>query len=243
MRTAVVPYARVEVVRALRADSDPRVAAAATAWIAELERPREPADLPPQHCHAFWRVLKQPLSRALAAQVAASDDVEAIQSIAVNPTLPPDIAEALSRHPDAGVRAALAGHAEQFAVFVTDPDPEVRAVVAIRAGLTAEQIAVLAVDPDAVLADHPDFRVRALVALDPEADPALIARLSADPDPWVRKAMARCPRLPAGRLAALLDDPELATDSAANPSLGWEAVVDGLSRGAGPASAAGRRTG
>jgi hypothetical protein len=40
--------------------------------------------------------------------------------------------------------------------------------------------------------------------------------------------MARCPRLPVGRITALLDDAELAADAAANPSLDWKSVVDAL---------------
>ncbi|MFF5233642.1 hypothetical protein [Dactylosporangium sp. NPDC000521] len=327
--------------RFLLTDPDPQVAAAAAASIAEQDRLMEPADLPGQHCHAFWWVLQRPLSQALAEQVAASDDVEAIQYIINNPTLPPDIVEMLSHHPEAGVRARVAGRAdliaERVAALAADPDPAVRAVVATRTGLTGEQIdalaadpddavrtaiathayvsegerailageadldpqeavrwarsenprlrrraaqrpelpsdtvALLAADPDAAvranlalyhpgapgelllscflenrdrtkllslpqfpesglsrLADHADPVVRLLVARDPDADPAVIAHLTTDPHQSVRKAMARCPRLPSDRITALLNDAELAADAAANPSLDWRTVVEAL---------------
>ncbi|MFF0254722.1 hypothetical protein ACFYPW_19705 [Micromonospora zamorensis] len=68
-------------------------------------------------------------------------------------------------------------------------------------------------------ADDPDPAVRRLVALDPHADPELVDRLSTDPDANVRQAMAGSPRLPAPRIVALLDDPELAEAAAANPAL------------------------
>lgn len=341
VRRFVVPYARRDDLQLLRTDSDPRVAAAAAASIADQGRLMEPADLPKQHCHALWSVLQRPLSRALAEQVAASDDVEAVRYITGNPTIPLDVVEMLSHHPDIEVRARIAGRAdltaERVAAFAADPDPSVRAVVATRTGLTGEQIAVLAADPDDAvrmavalhayvseeerkvlagsidldperarswarsenprlrrraarrpdlppetvallaadldagvranlalyhpgapselllscflenrdrtmllslpqfprsglshLANHADPRVRVLVARDPDADPTVIEHLTTDPHWYVRKAMARCPRLPVGRITALLDDAELAADAAANPSLDWKSVVDAL---------------
>ncbi|MBG0567062.1 hypothetical protein [Actinoplanes aureus] len=69
--------------------------------------------------------------------------------------------------------------------------------------------------------------MRLLVARDPDVDPSVIAHFTTDPHPCVRKAMARCPRLPGDRLTALLDDAELAAD-AANPSLDWESVIRAL---------------
>lgn len=44
-------------------------------------------------------------------------------------------------------------------------------------------------------------------------------RLTRDADPQVRADAARHPRLPQDRIAALLDDPELAHRAAANPAL------------------------
>lgn len=68
-------------------------------------------------------------------------------------------------------------------------------------------------------ADDSDPAVRRLVALDPHADPTLVDLLTTDPDATVQQAMASCPRLPVPRIAALLDDPELAEAAAANPAL------------------------
>ncbi|MBQ1023948.1 hypothetical protein [Micromonospora sp. C95] len=341
VRRFAVPYAWHDDLRFLLTDPDPQIAAAAAASIAEHGRLMEPADLPEHHCHAFWWVLQRPLSQALAEQVAASEDVEAVQSIADNPALPPTIIETLAHHPETEIRARIAGRAdltaEQVAALAADPDPAVRAVVATRAGLTGEQIAnlsadlddavrlaitthaylteeeraildgnadlepieaarwarsrnprlrrraaqrpdlppelvaLLALDTDATVranlalnhpgapgevllnsfldgrhrtellalpqfprnslshyANHTDPDVRLLVARDPEVDPAVIARLVTDPHPCVRKAMARCPRLPRDRLSALLDDAELAADAAANPTLDWEKIIRAL---------------
>jgi hypothetical protein len=68
-------------------------------------------------------------------------------------------------------------------------------------------------------ADHADPAVRRLVALDPHADPTLVDRLTTDPDATVRETMASCSRLPVPRIAAFLDDPELAEAAASNPAL------------------------
>ncbi|MGS2617863.1 hypothetical protein ACVCAH_25565 [Micromonospora sp. LZ34] len=55
-----------------------------------------------------------------------------------------------------------------------------------------------------------DPALRRFIALDPHANPELVDRLSTDPDATVRQAMASSPRLPAPRITALLNDPELA---------------------------------
>jgi hypothetical protein len=341
VRRFAVPYAWRDGLRFLLADPDPQVAAAAAASIAEHERLMEPADLPEHHCHAFWWVLQRPLSQALAERVAASGDLDAIQAIAKNPTLAPAVGGILSHHPEAEVRARIAGRADltadQVAALAADPHPAVRAVVATRTELANEQVAALAADPDdtvrttiashahvsdeerAILAgnagldpdqalrwassenprlrrraaqhpglplqmvdhlavdpdatvranlalhhpaapgelllncfldggnrtallalpqfphaglsrfaDHADPHVRLLVARDPDADPAVIGHLTTDPHAYVRRTMARCPRLPVHRLTALLNDAELAADAAANPSLDWASVIEAL---------------
>ncbi|WP_431045733.1 translation initiation factor 2 [Streptomyces sp. P1-3] len=66
-------------------------------------------------------------------------------------------------------------------------------------------------------ADAPDER--RLAVLDPGLAPGTADRLTRDPDPAVRAGAARHPRLPGGRLLALLDDEELAQHAAANPAL------------------------
>jgi hypothetical protein len=320
-------------------DPHPQVAAAAAEAVAERLRLRGPADLPDQHCHAFWWVLQMPLSRELAEQVVASGDREATAWIAANPTMPADLVETLSRHPDADVRTALTGQnltAEQVRRLAGDPDPSVRSGIAARAGLPddlvrqlvndpdpqvrrilaehafvsdddraalkltetdlpnairwarsdnprlrrraasvtglpADLVAVLADDPDAVVreklatthpeapgelllrcflegrarhelpgrpqfpidglarfATHEDPEVRALALRDPAIDPATADLLTSDSDDRVRGAAARCPRLPADRITALLDDPSLVTDAAANPALDWETALERL---------------
>jgi hypothetical protein len=342
LRRYAIPSVTRDTLAFLLDDPDPTVAAEAADALAERERLMQPADLPEHHCHAFWWVLHRPLSRALAEQVVASGDVEAVRTIATNDTLPSDLVDALSHNPDCEARTRIAARpdltGEQVQRLATDPDPAVRAVVATRAGLTAGQIERLAADPDetvrtavathayvsekdrqildgheelnpgdvrrwarsdnprlrrraaqrpdlpgdlvtvlaadsdqrvrAELAQHhpdapadlllscyladgqsrprllsrPQFpsadlarfahdadpEIRALAARDPEADPALIAHLVTDPAECVRRRMARCPRLPADRMIALLNDPELARDAAANPALPWVTVVERL---------------
>ena len=312
--------------RTLLTDSSPEVRTAAAESVAERERVMQPTDLPEQHCHAFWYVLQRPLSRALIDRVLATDDVEALQFVAINPTTPPDAVETLLRHTDIGVRHGVATRADltsgQLLRLIADPAVEVRRAVSTHPGLTEQQradidigtddanfdplegrrsadhdaivaglhqarqwagsvnrllrrraahhpnlpldlVAALADDPDlgvrvllahnhpqapaalllrcflehhrsrerlgslpqfpkaglARFVDHPDPAVRRLVALDPYADAELVGRLSADPDIVVRTAMADCPRLPLERITALLDDPELAEQAAANPAL------------------------
>lgn len=61
--------------------------------------------------------------------------------------------------------------------------------------------------------------MRRLALLDPGLPGDVADRLTRDPDPQVRADAARHPRLPQERIAALLDDPELAHGAAANPAL------------------------
>ncbi|MBB4752750.1 hypothetical protein [Actinoplanes lobatus] len=320
--------------RVLLTDPDPEVAAVAAESIAEHERIMRPADLPDQHCHAFWRTLHRPLSRELAEQVLTSGDREAILSMSRNPSLPPDLVNLLAGHTDpeirvhAAYREGLTG--SQIAQLVADAEAEVRAAIGAHAGLAAEHVARLAADPDdgvraavathahlnaaeramldgpitdvalaarsahpvlrrraagrpdlpldlvaalahdpvdgvrlelarhhphapaelllrcylenprqsdlpsrpgfpltglARFADHADPRIRRLVALDPQADPSVLIALTEDPDAGVRQTMARCPHLPADRIIALLNHPELARHAAANPAIDVVAVL------------------
>lgn len=64
-----------------------------------------------------------------------------------------------------------------------------------------------------------DPAVRRLALLDPAIPAETADRLTRDPDAQVREDAARHPRLPQDRIAALLDDPELAHRAAANPAL------------------------
>jgi len=85
-----------------------------------------------------------------------------------------------------------------------------------------------------LLTEHPRFPVtglgtrfmdaaapdeRRLAVLDPHLAPGTADRLTLDPDAAVRAGAARHPRLPGGRLLALLDDEELGEHAAANPAL------------------------
>ncbi|GAA2598153.1 hypothetical protein GCM10010435_91900 [Winogradskya consettensis] len=300
---------------ALLADPEPQVRATIAAAIAEDERVMQPGDLPETHMHAFWAVLQRPLSRALVDQVMASGDEAALYFVGPNPSTPPDVVQALLRHPSPVVRARVADRADlspgQLDSLATDPDIGVRTAVSVHPGLTEQQrtgiditvsdgqysysrhvpgplddavrwarsvnpllrrraarhpelpgdlVTQLADDDDrgvrvllalhhpdappslllraflenrgrfplparfptaglAAFADHTDPPVRRLVALDPDAGPELVDRLCTDPDLAVRQAMASCPRLPVGRIVALLDNPELAEHAAANPAL------------------------
>ncbi|WP_051799524.1 hypothetical protein [Catenuloplanes japonicus] len=105
VRRFAAPYAWRDDLRLLLSDPDPRVAVAAAVAVAERERLMEPADLPQHHCHAFWWVLQRRLSSALAEQVVASDDLNAVRSVAVNATTPPHLIQILSQHPHTKIRA------------------------------------------------------------------------------------------------------------------------------------------
>jgi hypothetical protein len=319
---------------ALMADPVPEIRATIVAATAEDQRVMQPADLPDHHCHGFWAVLQRPLSRALVDQVVASGDEAALYFVGPNPSTPPDVVQALLRHPSTEVRRRLAGRTdlscEQLLELAADPAVEVRTAVSAHPGLTEQQragidievttvagdghygsrrrcryddhafvdervppladalrwarsvnpllrrraarnpklpadlVTVLADDADlgvrvllaqhhpdappalllncflehqgcgreqltelpqfptmglAAFADHTDPAVRRLVARDPHASAELVERLLTDPDITVRQTMAACACLPATRIVALLDDPDLAEHAAANPSL------------------------
>ncbi|GAA1653208.1 hypothetical protein [Actinoplanes couchii] len=200
----------------LTTDPDQGVAAVAAGRIAERERVMQPADLPPQHCHATWDVVQRPLSPALAEQIAASGDLEIIRSVAWNKTLPAHLVAALSRHPDTEVRGGIAAGAdltvEQIAALVADAAPEVRAAAATRPDLTPEQIATLAADPveevRTRIAEHAYLseNERAALAYKADFDPAEWARSG---NPRKRRRAAEHPELPAELVAVLAADSDV----------------------------------
>lgn len=157
---------------------------------------------------------REDLPADLVALLGHDPDVQVRRALARIGHLPPDLVVHLSQDPDEQVRTALARH-----------HPEAPGELLLRCYLDDQGRDWLPSRPRfplaglALFADHPDPLARTLAALDPEADPELIGRLLADPDPEVRHAMARCPRLPADRITALLDDEELAEPAAANPAL------------------------
>jgi hypothetical protein len=326
---AAVPYLLDESSRAaLTADPVPEIREIIIAALAEEQRVMRPADLPDRHCHALWAVLQRPLSRALVDQVVVGGDESALYFVGTNPSTPPDVVQALLRHPAPEIRRRIASRTdlslEQVLQLAGDPAAEVRTAVSVHPALTERQragidIDVAVVDGDghygscrhaaaddgvtaihdatrwarsvnpllrrraarnphlpadlvtvltddvdlgvrvllarhhpgaspelllrcfleyrrcgreqltelaqfptrrlAAFADHADPALRRLATRDPEADPALVERLCTDPDTSVRQAAAACPRLPANRIIALLDDPELAEHAAANPAL------------------------
>jgi hypothetical protein len=184
---------------------------------------------------------------AVATHAYVSDDDQAI--LDGNADLDPDQAVRWARSENPRLRRRAAQRPELPAklvhVLAVDPDMQVRANLALHHpgapgalllscyldNRNRTELLTLPQFPQAGLsrfADHADPHVRLLAARDPNADPALISHLTTDPDPCVRKMAARCPRLPADRLTALLNHPELAADAAANPSLDWKSVIEAL---------------
>ena len=157
--------------------------------------------LPTLEQSAAWARSVNPLLRRRAAR---------------DPRLPADLAAALADDSDPEVRRRLAHH-----------HPAAPPALLLRAfrehpGGGCDYLPLLPRFPRAGLArfaDDEDPGVRRLTALDPAAPPEVVERLLGDPDESVRQAMARCPRLPLRRLAALLEDEGLAEPAAANPAL------------------------
>jgi hypothetical protein len=160
-----------------------------------------------------------PLAEALAW--ARSVNPLLRRRAARNRELPMALVTDLADDPDLGVRVILARC-----------HPDAPPALLLRCyldyhGCGRDQLSELPQFPTeglASFADHHDSAVRRLVALDPQATPELIQRLSTDSDASVRQAMARCPRLPAADIIALLDNPDLAEHAAANTALPLEQI-------------------
>ncbi|MDM4721559.1 hypothetical protein QTQ03_18910 [Micromonospora sp. WMMA1363] len=144
-----------------------------------------------------------------------------------NAEIPADIVDILADDPDPGVRVLLAQH-----------HPAASPALLLRCYLEyyccgRDRLSELPQFPTeglARFAENPDPGIRRLVALDPHADPEVVDRLSTDLDATVRQAMASSPRLPAPRVTALLNDPELAEAAAANPALTVDHIQQILDR-------------
>ncbi|OJF12875.1 hypothetical protein BG844_18325 [Couchioplanes caeruleus subsp. caeruleus] len=192
---------------ALMTDPVPEIRATVTAALAEDLRVMRPADLPDHHCHGFWAVLQRPLSRALVDQVVAGGDEAALYLVAPNPSTPPDVVQALLRHPATEVRRRLAGRTdlsrEQLRELAADPAVEVRTAVSVHPGLTEQQRAGIDIDVSTVPGNgHYHSRERR-----PSLADAL--RWARSVNPLLRRRAARHPELPAEWVTVLADDLDL----------------------------------
>ncbi|ANZ39247.1 hypothetical protein BBK82_27475 [Lentzea guizhouensis] len=124
-------------------------------------------------------------------------DSDAVALVAQYRTLPAELAETLSRHPDRRVRRALARNAS------TPP--------ALLARLSSEDFVSFAlaenpatpVEVLVTLAAHESFAVRRVTALRTDLPPALYEQLARDENQVVRAALAGNPALPAAVRARL----------------------------------------
>ncbi|PTA46616.1 hypothetical protein C8054_08985 [Micromonospora sp. RP3T] len=204
--------------QALLEDEVPDVRAAAVASVAFWQRVMEPADLPDQHCHAFWSVLQRPLSRALIDQVLASGDTAALRVMGGNPSVPPDVVETLLRHPDPSVRQGVTGRADltgdHLVRLAADPAVEVRTAVSTHPGLTERQRAGIDIDVTTVPDDghfgSADVRCRWVPYPDDAAQKITDAlRWARSVNPLLRRRAARNAELPADVVTMLADDTDL----------------------------------
>ncbi|WFB05845.1 translation initiation factor 2 [Streptomyces sp. LX-29] len=134
-----------------------------------------------------------------------------------DPALPAELVVRLARDDDLGVRVLLAHNHPS-------PPPELllRSYLEHRRparDLLTEHLCFPVAGLGARFADADAPDERRLAVLDPGLAPGTADRLTRDPDPAIRAGAARHPRLPAGRLLALLDDEELGEHAAANPAL------------------------
>ncbi|WP_433261927.1 hypothetical protein ACQPWR_21290 [Micromonospora vinacea] len=204
--------------QALLEDEAPEVREAAVASVAHRQQLMEPADLPDEHSHKFWYVLRRPLSRALVEKVLARGDAAALRVLAENPSVPPDVVETLLRHPEPSVRQGVAGRAdlsgEHLVRLAADPAVEVRTAVSTHPGLSEPQRASIDIDVTIVPGDghfgSADVRCRGIPYPDgaaPELTDAL--RWAGSVNPLLRRRAARNAELPAEIVTILADDPDL----------------------------------
>ncbi|MDI1461306.1 hypothetical protein QEZ54_10035 [Catellatospora sp. KI3] len=228
---------------ALREDPDAGVRAAALSAHTRHTTALEVDDLPDRHDPAYHdAIMNRRLSTAVVARALAGGDPSDLHMLAYNPSTPPEAVARLARHPSSSIRAQLAARTdldpELIGLLAADPDIEVRLVLSRHHPQTPAEalLRTFLEDPGPhrwPLTAHPNFpvtglarfgqhgdpQVRRLATLDPQADPLLIERLTFDNDPDVRDAAAACPRLPADRLAFLLEDEDLAQAAATNTAL------------------------
>ncbi|WP_433534392.1 HEAT repeat domain-containing protein [Micromonospora sp. CA-249363] len=207
---------RAQLREALLHDDVPEVRAATVHFHAERERVQEPADLP-ANGYAYRGMLSDlRLSPALIEYVLADrDGRQGADAMATNPTLPPEVVEALFDHPSADVRRSLAQRDDltrtQLARLAADPDVSVRTAVSIHPALSEMDRAAIDIDvttaPWDRRTDH-CWHIRS--ALPPQSlpPPAESVRLATSVNPLLRRRAAVDPRLPADVVAMLVDDPD-----------------------------------
>lgn len=217
---AAVPHSLDESSReALLADPVPEIQEVIDAALGEDQRVMQPADLPDHHCHGFWAVLQRPLSRALIDQVVASGDDAALHFVASNRSTPPDVVQALLRHPAADVRRQVAGRVdlnrEQLLELAADPAVEVRTAVSVHPGLTEQDRARIDIDVT-TFEGNGHYGLRHQCQLDEHifADrcvPSLAdaLRWARSVNPLLRRRAACNSELPTNLVASLADDPDL----------------------------------
>ncbi|MFE0643097.1 hypothetical protein ACFW2Y_15990 [Streptomyces sp. NPDC058877] len=209
--------------RALMVDPHPdvRLAVSLHPALSEEERARIDYRVPGEHRFEHSFVLEVPRDPEAVRRDALSRHPLLRRRAAEDHRLPPDLVARLASDDDLGVRVLLAqNHPDAPAAlllrsFLEYTGPE-RDRLATRPNFPTEGLAAFA--------DHRDPEVRALAARDPETGPAVLERLTRDPQPAVRAAATRHPKLPQPRLAALLDDEELAHAAAANPALDADVI-------------------
>ncbi|MEU1511736.1 hypothetical protein ABZ490_06190 [Streptomyces sp. NPDC005811] len=209
--------------RALAVDPEPKVRLAVSvhpAW-SEEERAGIDYEVPLDRDFGFYPEALWPRDPEAVRQDALSGHPMLRRRAAKEHGLPPDLLARLAEDDDLGVRVLLAQN-----------HPDAPAELLLRSfleytGPEREHLLTRPAFPTdglAGYADHADPAVRALAARDPGTAPEVVERLTRDPDAGVRAVFARHPRLPAARLAELLDDEELVQHAAANPALGVDAI-------------------
>ncbi|MEU4712900.1 hypothetical protein AB0F73_04445 [Micromonospora purpureochromogenes] len=205
---------RKELRQALLHDDVPEVRAATAHFYAERERVQEPADLP-VNGYAYRGLLSNlRLSPALIEHVlAAVDGREGADAMATNPTLPPEVVEALFNHSSADVRRSLAQREDltgsQLARLAADPDASVRTAVSVHPALTEQEREEI--DIDVTTAPRNPWidlcwHVRGRLLPEPLPPLAESVRLATSVNPLLRQRAAVDPRLPAEVVTALSDD-------------------------------------
>ncbi|KAB1977142.1 PE-PGRS family protein [Streptomyces triticiradicis] len=187
----------VALARALLTDPEPRVrrSACPAAWpdLDADERRVLLADPDPGVRAAARRLHHHEHPVPLA--VFESGDLGDAIRVVTDSVLEPELADHLSRHPDAALRRALADNPHLspalIAVLAVDPDPSVRGAIALRPDITEARRAAISYDFDP--AGHYSTLpwVGAL-----HDDPDAMRRLSASSHPLIRRSVARARRLP-----------------------------------------------